>query len=142
MPEPSKLSIQVTSESCGRKTVIRRLFTLDALCDWIRNLELDDYTINGLIQLASRYPDAALPSFKKNINLMIQRVRAKKQKDQQGEEIYASEPEVESPTNPENSFRQTFNTGPEKVSITEEDLHDEWETETPPEEKHSNEEEE
>jgi hypothetical protein len=121
MPEPTRLSIRVSAESHGRKTHISRLFTLDVLISWIRRLELDDYTISGLIALASKYPAAALPSFRKNINLMIHRVRLQRQKDQEGESNAKERPKRIPIDN------QVFDAGPQRVSITEEDLRDEWE---------------
>ena len=60
--------------------------THDRLCDYIKMLNLDDYTAEGLIKLASTYPTQALPSFRRNINLMIQRVHAKRKIENEGEQ--------------------------------------------------------
>ena len=60
----------------------RKLLTFDMISDWIRVQGFDEYTTNGLIDLAARYPTQALPSFRRNFNLMIARVRAKRQKEQ------------------------------------------------------------
>jgi hypothetical protein len=60
----------------------RKLLTFDMISDWIRMQGFDEYTTNGLIDLASRYPTQALPSFRRNFNLMIARVRAKRQEEQ------------------------------------------------------------
>lgn len=69
----------------GRPRRFRKLLTLETITKWIRALELDEYTTNGLIEMASRYPTHALPSFRKNINVMINRVRVQRQREQQGE---------------------------------------------------------
>lgn len=59
-----------------------RLMTLEVITEWIRLQGLDEYTTQGLIEIAGRYPTQALPSFRKNFNLMIARVRAKRQEEQ------------------------------------------------------------
>ena len=59
-----------------------RLMTLEVVTEWIRLQGLDEYTTQGLIEMAGRYPTQALPSFRKNFNLMIARVRAKRQEEQ------------------------------------------------------------
>lgn len=64
--------------------------TLKKVSEWIRLQGLDEYTTEGLIELAGRYPTQALPSFKKNFNLMIQRVRQKRK-----QELGQLEPPVE-----------------------------------------------
>ena len=69
----------------GRPRRLRRLLTLDQVTKWIHAQELDEYTTNGLIDIASRYPTHALPSFRKNIHIMINRVRTQRQKEQQGD---------------------------------------------------------
>ena len=68
----------------GRKPPKRQL-TLDMVMGWIKLQGFDEYTTNGLIELASKCPTNALPSFRKNFNLMIARVRQKRQQEQQGE---------------------------------------------------------
>jgi hypothetical protein len=55
--------------------------TLESVTRWIQRLEFDEYTTKGLIELASNYPSNALPHFKNNINLMVNRVRAKRAKE-------------------------------------------------------------
>ena len=57
-------------------------FTFEIISRWIRLPGMDEYTTNGLIELASKYPTAALPSFRKNFNLMIARVRQKRRQEQ------------------------------------------------------------
>ena len=131
MPEPTRLSISI-NESQKKKTEIRRLFTLDFLKSWIRKQNYDEYTTAGLIALASKYPAAALPSFVKNINLMIHRVRAQRQLDQEGESHGKEKRENPKQTSPKSKpvlDNQVFAKGPEKVSITEDELRDEWEGE-------------
>ena len=70
----------------GSRGGLKRLLTLDTVKEWIRLQGFDEYTTNGLIELASRYPTQALPSFRRNFNLMIQRVRAKRRLEQRGTE--------------------------------------------------------
>jgi hypothetical protein len=72
----AKISIPGKTES-----KFQRMLTLEMICDWIRKQGMDEYTTNGLIELASKYPNQALPSFRKNFNLMIQRVRQKRKKE-------------------------------------------------------------
>lgn len=61
--------------------------TLDKVSEWIRLQEFDEYTTEGLIALAGRYPTHALPMFRKNFNVMIARVRAQRRREmlEQGE---------------------------------------------------------
>jgi len=84
MNEPTKMNVSVTMESHGRKTKVARMLTLDVIIKWIERQELDEYTTKGLIDLASKYPTQALPSFRRNFNLMLQRVRAKRKLEQRG----------------------------------------------------------
>ena len=81
MPNEMNFSIELPGDD-NRPKRFRRLLTLENLTNLIQEMELDDYTTNGLIEMASRYPTHALPSFRKNINIMINRVRVKKQKEQ------------------------------------------------------------
>ena len=71
-----------------------RLMTLGVITEWIKLQGLDDYTTQGLIEMAGRYPTQALPSFRKNFNLMIARVRVKRQEEQN--QPINEEPEVQS----------------------------------------------
>jgi len=71
----------------GRNTA-RPLVTLDRVVSWIRSLELDEYTTDGLIKTAENYPHGALSLFRKNFDTMLARVR---QKRSQEEEIAAQE---------------------------------------------------
>lgn len=75
----------------GSRGGLKRLLTLDNVKEMIRNHGLDEYTTNGLIELASKYPTQALPTFRKNFNLMIQRVRAKRKLEQRGMENASQE---------------------------------------------------
>jgi hypothetical protein len=59
-----------------------RQLTFEIVSDWIKIQGMDEYTTEGLIELASKYPTNALPSFKKNFNLMIARVRQKRKQEQ------------------------------------------------------------
>lgn len=83
MGEPTSIKAQVFIPGKGRSK-LNRLLTLDTISDWIKLQGFDDYTTNGLIDLASKYPTQALPSFRRNFNLMIERVRAKRRAEQQG----------------------------------------------------------
>jgi hypothetical protein len=58
--------------------------TFDTICKWIRMQGLDEYTTDGLIDLAATYPTSALPSFRRNFNLMLARVRQKRRDEQRG----------------------------------------------------------
>jgi hypothetical protein len=81
MSEPTsiKASIYVKGKSKGK---LSRMLTFEMICEWIKLQGFDEYTTNGLIELAAKYPTQALPSFRKNFNLMIERVRAKRKKEQ------------------------------------------------------------
>lgn len=63
-----------------------RQLTFEIVSNWIRLQGLDEYTTNGLIEIAANYPTTALTSFRKNFNLMIARVRQQRRKEQHGEE--------------------------------------------------------
>ena len=79
--EAQSIKAQVTMPGVeGRRGMVPQL-TLQKVIEQIRRLGLDPYTEEGLIQLAERYPTQALPSFRKNFNLMIQRVRQQRKKD-------------------------------------------------------------
>ena len=84
MSEPSsiKARIFIPGKSASR---LSRQLTFDIISDWIRLQGCDEYTTKGLIDLAARYPTQALPSFRRNFNLMIERVRAKRRAEQQGQ---------------------------------------------------------
>lgn len=84
MSEPTSIKAQVFIP--GKKSSkLQRQLTLEIVSDWIKLQGFDDYTTNGLIQLASKYPTQALPSFRKNFNLMIERVRVKRRAELQGQ---------------------------------------------------------
>jgi hypothetical protein len=76
-----KAQVYVPGKSGSR---LQRQLTLEVITDWIKIQGFDDYTTNGLIELAKRYPTQALPSFRRNFNLMIERVRSKRRKEQAG----------------------------------------------------------
>jgi hypothetical protein len=65
---------------------LRIPLTLKRVSEWIRLQGFDEYTTDGLIKIASRYPDSALNHFRRNFNLMIQRVRAQRKLEQRGDE--------------------------------------------------------
>lgn len=63
---------------------VKVALTLDKISEWIRLQGLDEYTTAGLIELAKKTPTSALPHFRRNFNLMIARVRQKRQQEQRG----------------------------------------------------------
>lgn len=83
MSNDIKTTVHIPSheEDKTRKGPNRQL-TLGIIIEWIKIQGLDDYTTNGLIQLASKYPASALPSFRRNFNLMIARVRQSRKEEQ------------------------------------------------------------
>lgn len=87
MSEPSSVNFSVNIPGQGQRSRISRILTLDRLIEWIRSHEFDEHTTETLIAMASRYPYEALPLFKKNFNLMLQRARATRKKDENHEEI-------------------------------------------------------
>lgn len=66
--------------------ILQRQLTFDTISEWIKMQDLDEYTTNGLIELAATYPTQALPKFRRNFNLMIARVRGKRKLEQRGME--------------------------------------------------------
>jgi len=87
------VDVKVQIPSKGRMkgdNQLQRLLTFDIISDWIRMQGLDEYTTEGLIELASKYPTQALPSFRRNFNLMISRVRGKRKLEQRGLEENAN----------------------------------------------------
>jgi len=55
MGEPTSIKAQVFifGKAKGR---LQRQLTLETISEWIRLQGFDDYTTNGLIELAGRYP--------------------------------------------------------------------------------------
>lgn len=84
MSEPTSIKAQVFIPGKGKSRLQRQL-TLEIISNWIKLQGFDEYTTNGLIELASKYPTQALPSFRRNFNLMIERVRQKRRQEQQGQ---------------------------------------------------------
>ena len=82
----NKINVGVTVNGEGNRRGPLRQITLEVVTEWIKLQGFDEYTTNGLIEMASRYPTQALPSFRRNFNLMIQRVRQKR-KQEQGEDV-------------------------------------------------------
>lgn len=82
MSEAQQIQAKIVIPGQVSRPPVQRPLTLDTICEWIKLQGLDDYTTNGLIELARRYPTQALPSFRKNFNLMIQRVRQKRRQEQ------------------------------------------------------------
>lgn len=97
MSEPTSIKAKVHIP--GKKsTYFQKPLTFDAICDLIRRQKLDEYTTNGLIEMAAKYPTQAYPSFRRNFNLMIQRVREQRRKDLDGEA--QTDSEVQGPETP------------------------------------------
>ena len=79
----AKIEIPEKFKNFDKKRVgPNRQLTLERVVMYIKKHGFDDYTTNGLIELASSYPTNALPSFRKNFNLMIARVRQKRKEEQ------------------------------------------------------------
>ena len=81
------LGVQVMGDNGRPSTAgqpIRHL-TLEHVIDMIHRLGVDEYTTKGLIRIAEGYPTQALNHFRRNINLMIRRVRAERKKEIEGE---------------------------------------------------------
>lgn len=83
MAEPTSIraSVHIPGKTRGK---LQKQLTLGTVKNWIRLQGLDEYTTNGLIELAEGYPTQALPSFRRNFNLMIERVREKRRSEQEG----------------------------------------------------------
>ena len=82
MAEAQQIRASVYVPGDTKRPRFQRQITLDIICDWIRKQGLDDYTTQGLIRLAERYPTQALPNFRRNFNVMIQRVRQQRKQEQ------------------------------------------------------------
>jgi hypothetical protein len=80
--EAQQIKTSVFMPGKGPSSRVGRQLTFEMISEWIHLQGFDEYTANGLIELASRYPTHALPSFRKNFNLMIQRVRQKRKQEQ------------------------------------------------------------
>lgn len=108
MSEASSMNFSVYVPGKG-KTHIGRMVTLERLIEWIKSQEFDEHTTKSLIYLASRYPSHALPLFKKNFNLMLQRARAMRQSDSE-ENITPTqhEPVVETFSNLDDGLSQSW----------------------------------
>jgi len=81
--------------------ILQRQLTFDVISDWIKVQGFDEYTTDGLIELASKYPTQALPSFRRNFNLMVARVRGKRKLEQRGVEENANSNIEEKESRPE-----------------------------------------
>lgn len=82
MSEAQEIKARIYIPGVEKRKGLQRQLTLSMISEWIRLQGFDEYTTNGLIELASAYPTQALPSFRKNFNLMIQRVRQKRRQEQ------------------------------------------------------------
>jgi hypothetical protein len=89
MGDQINLHLEVKGKS--KDKAFQMPLTLEKVSQWIRLQEFDEYTTNGLIALASRTPTAALWQFRKNFNLMVNRVRAKRRKELGGIENVPTE---------------------------------------------------
>jgi hypothetical protein len=81
MSEVNKFQFSVDSGSSSNSPPLKRVETLERTVQWIIRQGHDEYTTQGLIELAQKYPTTALPSFRKNYQLMLNRVRAKRKKE-------------------------------------------------------------
>ena len=82
MPESLNAKVHVPGKG---KTRLQKPLTLEVVIEHIKKQTyLDEYTINGLIEIANRYPTQAFPAFKRNFNMMIERVRNKRRQELKG----------------------------------------------------------
>ncbi len=88
MSNKINMGVSVLNEGTKQTGPLRQL-TLERVSQWIKLQGFDEYTTEGLIAMAAKYPTQALPSFRKNFNLMIQRVRAQRKKER-GQDANAS----------------------------------------------------
>jgi hypothetical protein len=79
-----KAQVYVPGKSSSR---LQRQLTLEVVVEWIKIQGFDDYTTQGLIELAERYPTQALPSFRRNFNIMLERVRQKRKLEMRGKPV-------------------------------------------------------
>lgn len=91
MREAQQISVKVQIPGKENTPPLQRQLTLETVCKWIKLQGFDEYTTDGLIELAKKYPTQALPSFRRNFNLMIQRVRSQRQRENRMEEERAEE---------------------------------------------------
>lgn len=96
----AKVSIPEHYKDKKRKGPNRQL-TLEIIKGWIKLQGFDEYTTNGLIELAEGYPTNALPNFRRNFNLMIARVRQKRREEQHEQDRNITKPEPERKENAE-----------------------------------------
>lgn len=84
MSETSSIRAQVyvPGKSSSR---LQMQLTLEVITNWIKIQGFDEYTTQGLIELAERYPTQALPSFRRNFNVMVERVRQKRKQELRGQ---------------------------------------------------------
>lgn len=106
------LGLTIFGDTSQRKGVVRPQLTLDRVIRWIKSQELDEYTTQGLIELASKYPTHALPMFRRNFAVMLSRVRAKKAKEEGP--IVQSRKETNEEDWQKTSQNQIVNQGPGK----------------------------
>ena len=105
------VDVKVKVPSKGRfkgDNVLQRQLTFDIISDWIKVQGFDEYTTNGLIELAAKYPTQALPSFRRNFNLMVARVRGKRKLEQRGIEQNANSNQKEDRTAKVGKGRQSI----------------------------------
>lgn len=86
MSEAQNFDFKISIPNAKHRVPVKRLYTLDTLKEWIRDQGFDDYTVKGLIEMASKYPNPALPKFAENINVMLNRVRNKRRKELSNED--------------------------------------------------------
>jgi hypothetical protein len=84
MSETSSIRAQVYVPGKSGSRLQKQL-TLEVITNWIKIQGFDEYTTQGLIELAQKYPTQALPSFRKNFNIMLERVRQKRKQEQRGQ---------------------------------------------------------
>lgn len=91
MSEPTSIRASVYVPGKSPSSRLQRQLTLEIITEWIKIQGFDEYTTKGLIELAEKYPTQALPSFRRNFNVMIERVRAKRRKEIQSGNLQEKE---------------------------------------------------
>lgn len=120
MSNQVNVSVDVKGKDTTPQRFLRPL-TLDKVCEWIRRQEFDEYTTNGLIEIASKYPTNALWQFRKHFNLMVGRVRAQRRRELGGVESHDEETieEVYGKTETEQKVSESSDSKQRQVEVEE-----------------------
>lgn len=80
MADKINMNVSVKGKSRSKNFVLP--LTLDRLIVWIKGQNLDEYLTVRLIEMASKFPTHALPQFRKNFTLMLNRVHAERKTEE------------------------------------------------------------